>query len=306
VVVKEAAAAYYTKLQKAVAEAQKRILTRVKDPQFQTCTVVTAVGTVTFAAAGGAFGLATGVVTGAAAGVVPALLTFGVSIPVAGAVGGGVGLCTGTLLGGGAGGVSSLAIYRYRVEIRKGLVTVKVKAQNGASGVQLKLKGATAKGGATVDELVKLTHSKVDAAIALGKTKLGEASAFSKEKAVAALTFATTTRPGVTATATAAGTLVGGVSGGAAGTLAGAAVGLVPAIFTFGFSIPVCAAAGLCIGTTTGGACGAVCGGAAGYGGFTYKKARASILELKKASMAKMAHVNESVKSLVSGTGGSA
>merc|ERR1712113_1199502 len=57
----------------------------------------------------------------------------------------------------------------------------------------------------------------------------------------------------------------GAVSGG----LVGAALGLVPAVFTFGLSIPVGAAlgggTGLCIGSAVGGTAGFVGGGIAGY-----------------------------------------
>lgn len=58
--------------------------------------------------------------------------------------------------------------------------------------------------------------------------------------------------------------------------MAGAALGVVPALFTFGLSIPVGAAIGGCVGTVTGGGAGVVGGGVAGYGGFTYKDEIAS------------------------------
>merc|ERR1719230_2263710 len=70
----------------------------------------------------------------------------------------------------------------------------------------------------------------------------------------------------------AAGTLVGGATGGGTGTIIGAAVGVVPALFTFGLSIPVGAAIGGGIGLCAGGSVGAVGGGAAGYGGYTWRK----------------------------------
>merc|ERR1740138_1251691 len=70
----------------------------------------------------------------------------------------------------------------------------------------------------------------------------------------------------------AAGTLVCGAAGGSTGTLVGAALGVVPAIFTFGISIPVGAAIGGGLGLCAGGSVGAVGGGAAGYAGYTYRK----------------------------------
>eukprot|EP00928_Gymnodinium_smaydae_P047753 TRINITY_DN31898_c0_g1_i1.p1 TRINITY_DN31898_c0_g1~~TRINITY_DN31898_c0_g1_i1.p1 ORF type:complete len:505 (-),score=49.48 TRINITY_DN31898_c0_g1_i1:362-1876(-) len=71
------------------------------------------------------------------------------------------------------------------------------------------------------------------------------------------------------------GATVVGSAGAAAGTvlgsLAGAAVGIVPALFTFGLSIPVCAmmggSAGLVAGATTGAGTGMAIGTAAGCGG---------------------------------------
>ncbi|CAJ1444148.1 unnamed protein product [Effrenium voratum] len=64
----------------------------------------------------------------------------------------------------------------------------------------------------------------------------------------------------------------GAISGLASGGLVGAAVGVVPAIFTFGLSIPFCAAigggAGLAVGAAGGATAGAVAGGATGYGAY--------------------------------------
>merc|ERR1712217_236784 len=59
----------------------------------------------------------------------------------------------------------------------------------------------------------------------------------------------------------------------ATGAVAGGVVGILPALFTFGLSIPVFAviggSAGLCVGTAVGGTTGAVGGGAVGYGVYT-------------------------------------
>ena len=46
----------------------------------------------------------------------------------------------------------------------------------------------------------------------------------------------------------------------------------MPALFTFGLSIPVGASIGLMAGATTGGSAGAVGGGAIGFAGFTYRE----------------------------------
>lgn len=84
----------------------------------------------------------------------------------------------------------------------------------------------------------------------------------------------------VTAASAAGGAVVAGVGGGAVGLASGgaigAAVGIVPAFFTFGLSIPVGAAlgaaTGLGVGTAVGGTAGLVGGGAAGYGAYGYKE----------------------------------
>merc|ERR1711920_1121279 len=66
----------------------------------------------------------------------------------------------------------------------------------------------------------------------------------------------------------AAGGIAVGVPCGTIGFVAGGAIGFLPAIFTFGLSVPVFAVvgggAGLCVGGTTG----ALGGGAAGYGAY--------------------------------------
>ncbi|CAE7252031.1 unnamed protein product [Symbiodinium microadriaticum] len=63
-----------------------------KDGHVQATAAGIAGGAATLGAAGGATGLASGVAVGAALGVVPALFTFGLSIPIGAAIGGGTGL----------------------------------------------------------------------------------------------------------------------------------------------------------------------------------------------------------------------
>merc|ERR1712048_818306 len=74
--------------------------------------------------AGGAVGLTTGAVAGGVVGLLPALFTFGLSIPVFAIVGGGAGLCVGTAVGSttGAvgGGATGYGIYGKRSEIAEG------------------------------------------------------------------------------------------------------------------------------------------------------------------------------------------
>merc|ERR1711881_458975 len=115
-----------------VKYSQGRALVMVKDPQFRTVTISTATGAVILAPVGGAFGAASGIVLGTAAGAVPALFTFGLSLPIGAVIGGSTGLCIGTAAGAGTGalggGVAGFGGYKYRVEIKNGLVTIQKKA----------------------------------------------------------------------------------------------------------------------------------------------------------------------------------
>lgn len=105
---------------------------------------------------------------------------------------------------------------------------------------------------------------------ALARTKASEVRAAAVE--VAADRKYQATAVGAAGGAAALGA-TGGVAGLATGTIIGVAVGFVPALFTFGLSIPIGAAigasTGLVIGTGVGGAAGALGGGAAGYGAYS-------------------------------------
>jgi len=74
---------------------------------------------------GGVVGLTIGAVVGGVVGVVPAVFTFGLSIPVFALVGSGTGLFVGTAVGGATGTVGGGAVgygaYAKRAEIRKGV-----------------------------------------------------------------------------------------------------------------------------------------------------------------------------------------
>merc|ERR1712113_156540 len=76
---------------------------------------------------------------GAAVGVLPALFTFGLSIPCGAMIGSGAGLCLGTLVGGtagvAAGGAAGHVAYEKRAEIRNGATgsAAYIKAKVGAA-----------------------------------------------------------------------------------------------------------------------------------------------------------------------------
>jgi len=98
----------------------------------------------------------------------------------------------------------------------------------------------------------------------------------------------------------------GAATGLAVGSTVGAAIGVLPALFTFGASIPICAAAGGAVGTAMGtlcgGAVGLVGGGAAGYGTYAKRESINHRVTLAKATIDKCA--KQAKTRLVGGTGG--
>merc|ERR1711862_181214 len=81
---------------------------------------------------GGATGLATGTLVGAAVGVIPAVFTFGLSIPIGAAIGGSTGLVAGTVAGSAVGvvggGGAGRAAHKHREHIGDGMTAVANKA----------------------------------------------------------------------------------------------------------------------------------------------------------------------------------
>lgn len=71
----------------------------VRNPRIQAAAVSAAGCAVALGATGGVAGLLTGGAIGTALGTIPALFTFGLSIPVGAMLGGGTGLCMGTAFG---------------------------------------------------------------------------------------------------------------------------------------------------------------------------------------------------------------
>lgn len=305
------------KLQQTLKHMKDSTLALVKDPSFQKCTISTGCGAVTLGAIGGAFGTATGVLVGSAAGLPLALLTFGLSVPAGAALGGSVGLCAGTVVGGGAGGLVGCGAYKYRVEIKDSVVYVKVKSTKACDVTKVKVAKIANDSKEAACNTVAIVKKRATAATLATRAKIGKVVDVTTAKTGELATLATTTRTGVTSVSAAAGGVIGSTTGGAVGTVAGAAVGLVPALFTFGLSIPVCATMGLCAGTAVGGAAGTVGAGALGYGGFTYReeikgtacsawtKTSDSVAYIKARASERASSMRASAKALVSsGTGG--
>eukprot|EP00933_Yihiella_yeosuensis_P021245 TRINITY_DN1685_c1_g1_i2.p1 TRINITY_DN1685_c1_g1~~TRINITY_DN1685_c1_g1_i2.p1 ORF type:complete len:361 (-),score=141.57 TRINITY_DN1685_c1_g1_i2:496-1578(-) len=301
------------KAKKTAAEGKERVVKLVKDPEFHKLTISTGSGALVLGSAGGAFGAVSGVMVGGATGILPALFTFGLSIPAGALAGGVTGFFVGSSCGGSAGLASGYGLYKYRVELKDGVLTAKVKLLKNTERSRAKVLAITDMAKTTATKCTEKVTTKAKAAVDYTKVKAEMAADFSKMKANKLVCFtkakaadtyvlATTTRPGVSATAAVAGGAAGSAAGGAIGAVAGAAVGVVPALFTFGLSIPVGAAIGACAGATAGGSAGLVGGGAVGFAGFTYKK---EIKDSAKYMKLKAIDSFENVKSLVvSGTGG--
>merc|ERR1712100_450883 len=225
---------------------------------------------------GGAFGTACGVVVGSAAGLIPALFTFGLSIPAGAVVGGAGGLCVGSSSGALVGGAAGFGGYKYRVEIKNGVIVVKRKAQ---AAVDETKKTAQAKVALASNKLAQYSaDGRRQVTFFVNKTKALTTSTAERTKAITlkkceqAVALARNRKVQVTTASAATGGVAGGVTGGTVGLVAGAAIGVVPAFFTFGLSIPIGATIGLATGAATGGAVGAVGCGTAGFVGYTHRK----------------------------------
>lgn len=246
-------------------------ITEQEDPEALGFVIVGSGGALCLASAGALTGATLGGATGTAVGVVPAIFTFGLSIPAFAATGCVSGLALGTSAGGCVGfiggGACGYGVACFRREIERCALCTAGFCHDVYAFV-----------------VVKPVNKVKSASRAVGD-KVGQASSATRRKAGAAAQGAKDFVADRRVQAAAAGASVGGVTlgatGAAAGTTVGAAsgalVGLVPALFTFGLSIPVCAVvgggAGLCVGATVGTATGVVGGGALGVTTYAYRRA---------------------------------
>jgi len=260
-------------LQTKATEKKGEIVTLVRNPEFQHRSLATAGGTIVVGSVGGAFGCASGILVGSAAGVVPALLTFGLSLPAGAVVGGGVGGClgaaAGTLSGLVGGGASGGVAYRYRAEIGDGAVHVKVKALRAKDRAAEKAQelqmvanswvgSAKAHAGGTVQALSDATSEAAERAKVFGHVAAASVRLKASEFGTNAKALALNPAAQATSAGAAGGSVTVGAAGGGLGLLAGGAVGAACAVpaafFTFGLSIPVGiaigAGSGLCIGSS--------------------------------------------------------
>lgn len=119
-----------------------------KDPSVQATAAGAASGAVLLGAGCATTGMTAGGVVGAAVGVVPAVFTFGLSIPFCAAVGGGAGFFCGAAVGSttGAitGGATGYGVYARRNQLRSRAEQTLAKVSSGADFVKTRANAATA------------------------------------------------------------------------------------------------------------------------------------------------------------------
>lgn len=303
--------------------------TIARNPHFQTVTVSTMAGTITFGAVGGAFGCASGVVCGGVVGVVPAIFTFGASIPAGAVIGALIGTPLGATTGGATGaltcGGSAHGVYVYRHEINRGYLRLKGSTIEVVSTTRQRLTETASATRQFVTETASRTALATKASVNARALATKE-SVLATKKFTAEIAAATADRTTaivtdrsvhVGAASAAAGAVGGATAGGAVGLLGGATtgglVGVPFALFTFGASIPLCAALGgglgMSAGAATGGAAAATAAGVSGYNGHKYRKeissgATSAWGKTVEKSLNLRNSAQQSLSALIGGTGG--
>lgn len=236
------------------------LLAEEEDPQALAAVLAGSGGALCLGSVGAVIGATVGSAFGLCLGAVPALFTFGLSLPVGAVLGGAGGVLCGALTGSSAGfvgGASSGIFFAYfRREIRSSAVYVSAKLYD------------------VYDLFVARPTNAVKAANRKVRDGVRNSAVYTKDKALKSTEFmksaAANRQVQVSALGAGAGSIALGTAGAAAGALGGgtvgALVGLVPAVFTFGLSIPIGIAVGGATGLVTGGAVGSGVGFAGGGG----------------------------------------
>lgn len=247
-------------------------------------------GAVVIGAGGAGVGFLAGGAVGAAVGVLPALFTFGLSIPLGAAVGAGCGMATGGALGGTAGFAGAAAIgynasaqqdpngtlFKMRFEAACSSATYRAhcltrwtaaQAFGANAALRRQLQRYVDPLGAQVAPILAAVKGNIRAIVRAALAKMVNFTSDKDVRAAAASALGGAAVLGAGAAAT------GLVAGGAIG----AVVGLVPAVFTCGLSIPAFAVLGGSCGFATGTAMGGTTGAAAGAGGYCAYKRRSAI-----------------------------
>jgi len=270
------------------AQAGQRTAAAAADRGVQVGVASAVSGGVVVGAGGAATGFAAGGLVGAAVGVVPALFTFGLSIPFGAAIGAGCGAVAGGAAGGTVGfagaGAAGYGAYTKRTEIKSGVAAARAKLLAAVDRTQTTSKAYAAKTKQKIADacLAVKRHLIYDAMMVreMAWTLRGLAAHHGKLATEKTLKVVKNKEVQGTAASATGGAVALGAGGAAAGIATGgtvgAAVGLLPALFTFGLSIPVFAVVGggcgLVAGSTLGGATGAVAG-AGGYQAYTRREA---------------------------------
>mmetsp|Transcript_149888 Transcript_149888/g.417628 ORF Transcript_149888/g.417628 Transcript_149888/m.417628 type:complete len:355 (-) Transcript_149888:273-1337(-) len=234
------------------------LLEEEEDPEALAAVVFGMGGALCLGSVGAVIGVTMGGAAGATLGAIPALFTFGLSLPIGAVVGGASGFCVGATAGGSAGFVggatSGSGVAYFRAEIRHFLIYVASKASDVYDVLVVRPVTAVK---ATTRRVRETAHASAD----YTKTKARAAGNIVKEVVA---------DPGVQVTAASAGVgaaalgTAGAASGALVGGTTGVLVGLVPALFTFGLSIPIGAIVGSGAGICVGGAAGTTVGFAGG------------------------------------------
>lgn len=128
--------------QQRVCDLKATTKDTIADPKVQVTAVAAAGGAVSLGAGGGIAGLFSGGAVGAACGIVPAIFTFGLSIPIGATIGAGTGLLVGTTVGGTVGlvggGATGYGAYTKRKELRSGAEGAWSKAMDCGEYIQAK------------------------------------------------------------------------------------------------------------------------------------------------------------------------
>jgi len=122
----QATALAYAKVGKEkTSEFGTKALEVAQDGKFQATAGSAVAGAAALGTSGAATGLVAGGVLGAAVGVIPAIFTFGLSIPIGAMIGSGAGLATGatigTTVGAIGGGAAGCAVYEKKDDIAVGV-----------------------------------------------------------------------------------------------------------------------------------------------------------------------------------------
>lgn len=255
-----------------------KLFAEEEDPQALAAVLCGCSGALCLGSGGAVIGATLGGACGLALGAVPAIFTFGISLPVGAVIGGTCGFCTGAAVGGGtglgAGAASGMTVAYFSDDIKYVALNVASRVYDVYDFVVVRPVTA-----------VKTTSKCLGNVLRNSKDYTS-----AKARAVGNAASSAAANPAMQASAVGAGAggVALGTAGAAGGTLvggaAGALVGVIPAVFTFGLSIPIGAAlgggAGFCAGATAGTAAGATGGGLAGYAAYSYKSAPAKLYNI--------------------------